>query len=371
MIKRYLFGTISFLVVIGTTLAAPDTGEVRISLETPPQQGQVVVMLFNSPEAFEGFRSPFLTQTFEPGLDVWKIEDLPAGRYALVVYHDRNKNRRLDVNVLGIPREPIGFANQYSPRGPPSFDRASLNIEPRRSKQVDVDLVLPLGDLGRIGIGAGVTGRGNPYKGTSARPWRFLPAVTYIGNRLQITGPSAQLGIVGTRHTRLAATLSYRMGVYDSDDSSSLTGMASRRDTAMGGLRMQVSAPLGLRLHAGYTHDVLDRIGGGQASAGLARSIPWHTLRVTPSVTANWNSASLMRHDFGVTSDEALPDRPVYHPGSAMTLEANVALFAEITPSLFGIFSMGVEWFDRDIRESPIVDEDYVFKGMAFLSYVL
>ena len=54
---------------------------------------------------------------------------LPAGSYAVAVYHDENGNEELDTNLLGIPRE--GFAFSGDARGfagPPSFDDAAVEV---------------------------------------------------------------------------------------------------------------------------------------------------------------------------------------------------------------------------------------------------
>jgi uncharacterized protein (DUF2141 family) len=40
-----------------------------------------------------------------------RFDHLPAGKYGVVVLHDENENRKLDRNVLGIPKEGFGFAN--------------------------------------------------------------------------------------------------------------------------------------------------------------------------------------------------------------------------------------------------------------------
>ena len=40
----------------------------------------------------------------------WQIEDLAYGQYAIAVYHDKNKNGKLDTNILGIPLEVYGFS---------------------------------------------------------------------------------------------------------------------------------------------------------------------------------------------------------------------------------------------------------------------
>jgi uncharacterized protein (DUF2141 family) len=54
---------------------------------------------------------------------------LPPGRYALSVFHDRNGNRRLDTNLLGIPKEQSGASNDAPARfGPPAFSDAVVTV---------------------------------------------------------------------------------------------------------------------------------------------------------------------------------------------------------------------------------------------------
>ena len=40
-----------------------------------------------------------------------RFDHLPAGRYAVVVLHDENENQKLDRNLLLVPKEGFGFAN--------------------------------------------------------------------------------------------------------------------------------------------------------------------------------------------------------------------------------------------------------------------
>lgn len=57
--------------------------------------------------------------------------DLVSGRYAAMAFHDRNDNRRLDRNLLGIPREHTGIAFQDLQRGHrslPSFRDAAFDV---------------------------------------------------------------------------------------------------------------------------------------------------------------------------------------------------------------------------------------------------
>jgi uncharacterized protein (DUF2141 family) len=40
-----------------------------------------------------------------------RFDHVPAGRYGVVVLHDENENQKLDRNLLTVPKEGFGFAN--------------------------------------------------------------------------------------------------------------------------------------------------------------------------------------------------------------------------------------------------------------------
>jgi uncharacterized protein (DUF2141 family) len=40
-----------------------------------------------------------------------RFDHLPPGRYGVVVLHDENENKKLDRNLLQVPKEGFGFAN--------------------------------------------------------------------------------------------------------------------------------------------------------------------------------------------------------------------------------------------------------------------
>jgi uncharacterized protein (DUF2141 family) len=51
------------------------------------------------------------------------IDDLPEGEYAIALYQDRNEDKRLNRNFLGIPTEPYGVSHNIRPMfAPPSYD---------------------------------------------------------------------------------------------------------------------------------------------------------------------------------------------------------------------------------------------------------
>jgi uncharacterized protein (DUF2141 family) len=58
-----------------------------------------------------------------------RYANLPAGTYALSIGHDRNGNRRVDTNFLGMPTEQWAVSNNVRPSlRPPRFDEAAFRI---------------------------------------------------------------------------------------------------------------------------------------------------------------------------------------------------------------------------------------------------
>jgi uncharacterized protein (DUF2141 family) len=65
----------------------------------------------------------------EPGEDLQASFELPAGRYAVWVLHDRNDNGALDMRWLPFPKpaEPVGVSGRATSMGPPRFGPASFD----------------------------------------------------------------------------------------------------------------------------------------------------------------------------------------------------------------------------------------------------
>jgi len=56
--------------------------------------------------------------------------DLSKGEYAVVVYQDINDNKKLDLGLFSIPKEPTGFSNNFHPRfSKPQFKDASIELK--------------------------------------------------------------------------------------------------------------------------------------------------------------------------------------------------------------------------------------------------
>jgi len=345
-------------------------GVLSVRLDNPPQSGFIEFQLYDSANAFVARTNPVKALRFPVNSDeVYSIQNLSAGEYALLVYHDANDNRRIDRNFIGIPLEPIGFSNRYLPRGPPAFSRAAFVINQDETQHIDVKLYLPLGKRGQIGVGLGMIARTSPYRDYNGSVSQFIPAITYIGERLQVFGPRFQYGIAGSGKLRLALAGQYRIGVYEEHDSPALAGMGDRENTLLAGLVIQAELPAGVDLELGYKHDLLDRIGGGEASLNLSRRLQSGIFRITPQLGLNYLSSDLSNYDFGVPANKATATRATYQLDSTTSIEAGIGLLIEIKRGWLLLVNVSVEKLSDEVADSPIVDQDSVTKGFAAINY--
>ena len=359
----------TILIAAWASLAQP--ADLLVRVQGAPADGMLVVQVYDSPNTFGDFRNP-ATEIHAPIQTdgVYKINDAPTGDVAVLVYVDENRNRLIDKNFIGIPKEPLGISNNYRPKGPPAFKRAKFTISEGESITIDIEIYKVLGERGRLGVGAGVIGRSSPYAGSDSTVLQPIPAITYNGERLQWLGPNVQYGLVGTGRWRLAASASYRIGVYEESDSPALAGLGDRDSTLMAGLGFRYEIPGGVNLLLRYEHDALDKIGGGAATARISKGFQVGWFRFAPQLQANWLSTDLTNYDFGVPPDAVTPTRPAYNTGSSISYEAGVASFIELTEDWRIVLSLSAEFLPDEIVSSPIVADDLIVKGFAAITYV-
>ncbi|GGC73611.1 DUF2141 domain-containing protein [Undibacterium terreum] len=118
-----------FIGVSASSQAADITVNVK-NLRSP--NGALMLALFNSGEGFlqsdKQFSAQIISAAQQPAVAVFK--NVPAGRYAVTVFHDENGNGKMDKNLLGIPTERYGFSNNATgTMGPPSFEQAAFTLK--------------------------------------------------------------------------------------------------------------------------------------------------------------------------------------------------------------------------------------------------
>ncbi len=111
------------------------TADLRVVMEDfQSEKGKALVAIYNKADDFpDGERYREGVATISGNTAEYVFEDLPVGKYAIAVFHDKNENYQLDKNLVGIPTESYGFSKDAPATfSAPSFDDAAIKLESDR-----------------------------------------------------------------------------------------------------------------------------------------------------------------------------------------------------------------------------------------------
>jgi uncharacterized protein (DUF2141 family) len=98
--------------------------------------------LFNNPSSFTGqtgqpFRCVAVRVKGQTARAVFT--NVPAGTYAMLVFHDANSNLKMDKNFLGIPKEGYGASkNKLRFASAPSYEENKFGVDGRTTVQLQI-----------------------------------------------------------------------------------------------------------------------------------------------------------------------------------------------------------------------------------------
>ena len=152
-INYYLNGAllITILILLGSELNFAQTSQKPASIG----KLEVIISGFSSNEGDCWFAIDNSKEVYEREDTVWigkilpidnnqvivVIDSLVYGEYAVRVFHDENRNGKIDTNFLGIPDEDYGYSNDASGWfGPPSWKNAKFIFnQPEMTININVD----------------------------------------------------------------------------------------------------------------------------------------------------------------------------------------------------------------------------------------
>ena len=124
---RNIFLSLSLL--ISSTMAMSIT--IDITGVNVKKDGELYVGLYNSKDSFKDRLKTYkntIVGIYSNSIEI-TFKDIPKGVYAIAVFHDENKNGKLDKNFFGVPTEGYGFSNNIKPalRGA-NFDESKFDL---------------------------------------------------------------------------------------------------------------------------------------------------------------------------------------------------------------------------------------------------
>lgn len=121
----------ALLALPGSALA---DGTLRVTATgVTSDAGSLVVWVYDNADAWlgDGWRTRKVVKVAETRRDgAITVElQLPAGEYALSVFHDVDDDGKLARNFIGLPKEPAGLSNNLRPKfGPPRWKDAKFAV---------------------------------------------------------------------------------------------------------------------------------------------------------------------------------------------------------------------------------------------------
>jgi uncharacterized protein (DUF2141 family) len=122
-----VFLTIMALSLTTSNSFGQESLDIKIS-NIKKNTGKVVVEIYNSQASW--LKTPYQKMSLSSTQDVQTASfKVPYGKYAITIYQDLNDNGEADMNFLGIPKELVGFGNNYKPFGEPKFESCLVEFK--------------------------------------------------------------------------------------------------------------------------------------------------------------------------------------------------------------------------------------------------
>ncbi len=105
-------------------------GTIIIS-DVEHNDGYIDVKIYTDKKSFlnEELAAESIRKKASQGETIIPLSILHEGTIAVVVYHDEDGDGKLKTGFFWRPKEGFAFSNNYMPKGPPNFKKASIYLE--------------------------------------------------------------------------------------------------------------------------------------------------------------------------------------------------------------------------------------------------
>ena len=131
-------------IVASLAFSAAQAAELTIEVTAIKDiKGTIMLAMYDNAAGFDEGAGPPVHASgiaVESDTVTLTLPDLPAGQYAIKLYHDANGNGEMDSNMLGLPLEGYGFSGNGGRFGPPSFEEAAFTVVEDEDQTVSITL---------------------------------------------------------------------------------------------------------------------------------------------------------------------------------------------------------------------------------------
>jgi len=185
----------------------------------------------------------------------------------------------------------------------------------------------------------------------------LLPVIGYRGEKLTVFGPFVRYQILKSGAVEFSIQANPRFDGFDESDSDIFEGMDERKFSMDLGFGIEYARD-NWKFELSSLHDVLGRSNGTELSAGLSKVFRSGSLFIEPGIGFSYLDSQHVDYYYGVSANEVTSFRPRFEGDDAVNTNIGIVV---TTPALFnGLTRFGFEytWYDPDISDSPLTDED-------------
>ena len=94
------------------------------------EEGYIDIKIYTNKDSFlkEDLAAEAIRKKPTKSGTIIPLSKLHEGKIAVVVYHDEDGDGKLKTGFFWRPKEGFAFSNNYTPKGPPRFKKAAINL---------------------------------------------------------------------------------------------------------------------------------------------------------------------------------------------------------------------------------------------------
>lgn len=199
------------------------------------------------------------------------------------------------------------------------------------------------------------------YKGYERREV-LLPMLGYRGEKLTVFGPFVSYEVLKSGALEFQVHARPRFQGFDESDSDVFAGMEEREFSMDLGFGLEYAQD-DLKFELSSLNDVLDRSNGTELELGLSKVFRRGPLFIEPGLGISYLDSQHVDYYYGVSENEVNGFRARYEGDDAINTNLGISFMTPIF--LEGLTRFGIEhtWFDSEIADSPLVEDD---KSLSF-----
>ncbi|SEB53225.1 Uncharacterized conserved protein, DUF2141 family [Tenacibaculum sp. MAR_2009_124] len=125
---KFIINVTLILSMFAVKVATAQNQSIEITVvNATSDKGMVIFALYNKANYM---KQPIQgkTATITKGKSSVVFKNVAAGEYAVICYHDKNSNEKMDFEANGMPLEDYGATNNKMNFGPPRYDDAKFDV---------------------------------------------------------------------------------------------------------------------------------------------------------------------------------------------------------------------------------------------------